>query len=129
MQARLIELHLQRGRLLERIAMQRQTLALQVQPLKAPLALPARLLARLQEGRQFILENPYLVGSAVVALVVLRPGFVWRWAERGVMVWRTLRTVRALVPPGMWDMLRQQIFARRRYPVSQAALREAAGLQ
>jgi len=108
MQARLIELHQQRGRLLERIAHQRQTLARQVEPLIGPLALPTRLMGMLEQGRVFVRENPYLVGAVATAIVVFKPRFVLRWAQRGLLAWRTWRSLRGLVPSFVTDMLRGQ---------------------
>jgi hypothetical protein len=109
MQTRLIELHQQRGRLLERIAHQRQTLAQQVTPLVGPLSLPARLAAMLQDARRFVREHPYLLGTAAVAIVVFKPRFVLRWAQRGVLAWRAWRSLRRLVPPLLMDTLRGSI--------------------
>ena len=80
MQARLTELHTQRGRLLERITHQRQALAREVEPLVVPLALPERLVAMFDETCVFVSEHPYLVGIAVAATLVFKPRFVWRWA-------------------------------------------------
>ncbi len=107
MQERLIELHQQRGRLLERIAQQRQTLALQFEPLRAPLALPERLAQKFRQGQQFVLEHPYVVTTAVLAIAVFRPGFAWRWARRGLVAWRTWRTLRGLLPGAVSDLLRR----------------------
>ena len=108
MQARLIELHQQRGRLLERIAHQRQALAHQVEPLLGPLALPGRLAAMLDNTRLFVRDHPYLVGTVAVAIVVLRPRLVLRWARRGLLAWRTWRSMRALVPAFVTDLLHSQ---------------------
>lgn len=104
MQKRLIELGEQRGRLRERIAQQRSALARDVQPLLAPLALPGRLAAALRQGRDFLVAHPYLAGSAAVGLLVLKPRWMWRWARRGLLAWRTWRSVRRLVPGvlGRW---------------------------
>ncbi len=106
MQARLIELHQQRGRLLERIAYQRLTLAQQVTPLVGPLALPGRVVAMLHDARVFVREHPYLLGTAALAIVVFKPRFVLRWTQRGLMAWRTWRSLRGLVPPIVMDTLR-----------------------
>jgi hypothetical protein len=108
MQARLIKLHTQRGRLLERITHQRQVLAREIEPLIAPLAMPARLAALLDETRAFVREHPYLVGTAVAAVVVFKPRFVWRWTLRGLLAWRTWRSLRGLVPAFVADLLRGQ---------------------
>ena len=111
MQTRLIELHQQRGRLLERIAHQRQTLASQVAPLLRPLSLPGRVAAALRDTGSFVLQHPYLLGTAALSVLVLKPGFVLRWARRGVFAWRAWRSLRRLVPPGAVAALRQTISA------------------
>ncbi len=98
MQKRLIELGEQRGRLRERITYQRLALAREVQPLVAPLALPARLAALLQTGKAFVLDHPYLVGTTAFGLLVLKPRFVVRWAQRGMIAWRAWRSVRSMAP-------------------------------
>ncbi len=108
MQSRLIELHQQRGRLLERIAHQRSALALQVEPLLAPLALPGRLAGMLDDARRFVRDHPYLVGTVIVAVVVFKPRLVLRWARRGLLAWRTWRSMSALVPAFVTDLLRSQ---------------------
>jgi hypothetical protein len=109
MQTRLIELHQQRGRLLERIAYQREALAQQVAPLVGPLSLPGRLLARLQDAKVFVRAHPYLLGTAALAVVVFKPRFVLRWAQRGLLAWRTWRAVRGLIPPVVMDTLRRSL--------------------
>ena len=109
MQARLIELHTQRGRLLERITHQRQALARQIEPLRAPLALPARLAAMLNETRVFVREHPYFVGTVLVAIVVFKPRFVWRWTQRGLVAWRTWRGLRGLIPAFVMDLLQDRL--------------------
>ena len=104
MQQRLIELGEQRGRLRERIAYQRLTLAREVQPLIAPLSLPARMAGWARQGQAFVFGHPYLVGTTALALLVFKPRFVLRWAQRGLLAWRTWRSVRAMVP-GLLDTL------------------------
>ena len=107
-QARLIELHTQRGRLLERISHQRQVLAREVEPLIAPLALPAKLAGVFDATRIFVREHPYLVGTTVAAIVVFKPRFVWRWTQRGLLAWRTWRSLRGLVPAFVSTLLRER---------------------
>jgi hypothetical protein len=98
MQKRLIELSEQRGRLRERIAHQRIALARDLQPLLAPLSLPARLAASARRGWDFLQGHPYVAGSVAVGLLVLKPRFVLRWAQRGLFAWRAWRSVRGMVP-------------------------------
>lgn len=98
MQKRLIELGEQRGRLRERIAHQRRALAHDIQPLVAPLSLPARMASAVRQGRDFLMAHPYLLGTVTVGLLVLKPRLVMRWAQRGLLAWRAWRSVRGMVP-------------------------------
>jgi hypothetical protein len=98
MQKRLIELQLQRGRLLERIAHQRQTLALQVRPVAHTLHVGDRLSDAMAQCKRFAQEHPLAVAAAVGAVVVLRPGGVLRWTRRGLVAWRTWSSVRSALP-------------------------------
>ncbi|MCY7304755.1 MAG: YqjK-like family protein [Rhodoferax sp.] len=106
MQTRLIELHQQRGRLQERIANQRRELALQMAPLQGVLAVPERVGRLVQEGKQFVVQHPLVLGTALASLLLFKPGFVVRWAGRGVTVWRTWRTVSAMLPGFVRERLR-----------------------
>lgn len=98
MQKRLIELSEQRGRLRERIANQRRMLAHDIQPLLAPLSLPERLAATAKQGWGFLWGHPYLTGSIAIGLLVFKPRFVLRWAQRGLLAWRAWRSVRGMAP-------------------------------
>ena len=98
MQKRLIELSEQRGRLRERIAHQRQALARDLQPLVAPLSLPARMASAARQGRDFLMGHPYFVGTIAVGVLILKPRLVLRWAQRGLLAWRAWRSVRGMVP-------------------------------
>lgn len=98
MQQRLIELVEQRGRLRERIAHQRQALARDIQPLRAPLGLPARWASQWRQARTFVTDHPYVLGTALLAVVALRPRASWRWARRGLVAWRTWRSVQKFAP-------------------------------
>ena len=91
MNHRLSELHLRRGRLLERIATQRATLALEVQPVRAALRTTDRALAYVQTGVDYVKQHPSIAALAVAALFVLKAGRAWRWAKRGFLAWRTWR--------------------------------------
>ncbi len=102
MQERLIELHQQRGRLLERIAVQRNTLSRQLAPLQGVLNIGDRVSDRaarlVQDGKGFVQRHPLAIAAAVAAVVVLKPRTVLRWTRRGLSVWRTWRSVQTLVP-------------------------------
>ena len=98
MQQQLSELQLQRGRLIERIAHQRTTLAVQVRPLTRTLDIGDRFENWLQPYRRFALEHPLVVAAAVGAIVILRPTAVMRWTRRGLVAWRTWTALRAALP-------------------------------
>jgi len=98
MQARLTELQQQRGRLLERIALQRQLVALEMEPIGRALQVGDRISGLVGECKLFLLQHPLAVAAAVVAVVVLRPVRAWRWAGRGLVAWRTWNTLRGSLP-------------------------------
>ncbi len=98
MQERLIELHQQRGRLLERLATQRNTLAQQLAPVEGLFDLPDRVNRMLLEGKALVVRHPLVVVALVASVVLLKPGAVLRWSGRGVAVWRAWSMVRKLLP-------------------------------
>lgn len=98
MNQRLIELHLKRGQLLERIAMQRYTLAHQLVPVRIALDATDRAIGLARESARFVRQHPAGVTALVAATVVLRPRFVWRWLRRGFIVWRSWQALRSRLP-------------------------------
>lgn len=94
MNQELIDIAVQRGRLLERISNQRQALGQQLQPLGETLLIADRVIATVHNGSRYLKENPEVVTVAVAVLVVLEPRRVWRWSKRGFFVWRTWRALR-----------------------------------
>ena len=107
MQMRLIELHEQRGRLLERVAVQRRTLAQQVEPLQGALNFSNHLTQFVAEGKAYLQQNPMVVAAVLVALVVFRPRTAFRWARRGLLAWRALRSAHLLMPGFLLGKLRK----------------------
>ena len=110
MQDRLIELHQQRGRLLERIAEQRNTLSRQLEPLQGVLNISDRVSDRaarlVQDGKGFVQQYPLAIAAVVAAVVLLKPRTVLRWTQRGIAAWRTWRSVQTLVPGFLLRQLR-----------------------
>ncbi len=102
MDKHLAELHRERGRLIERIASQRMTLASQLAPLLKVAVAGDRAASLLQGLVQYLKGRPLPVLMAAVALVLFNPKGAWRWAKRGVFVWRTWRTLRSRVGQSMW---------------------------
>jgi hypothetical protein len=88
MDQRLIELHVQRGRLHERIGAQRAQLARELAPLTNTLHAIDRAQARYYRVRAWMAEHPVAVAAIVVALVVWRPGAVVRSLRWGLSAWR-----------------------------------------
>jgi hypothetical protein len=94
MNHRLNDLHLRRGRLLERIANQRATLTQEVQPVRSALFTADRLLDIVYVGVDHVKRHPGLAALAVAAFFIARPRRIWRWSKRAFFVWQTWRAVR-----------------------------------
>jgi hypothetical protein len=97
----LIELHQQRGRLIERITSQRATLTRELAPLQAASDAGSRVLALLRGGVQYLKSHPLPVVLVVLTLVLLKPRRAWRWAGRGLFLWRSWRVLRAWLPASL----------------------------
>ncbi len=98
MQQRLIELQRQRARLLERIAHERRSLAIQIQPVARVLHVGDRLADLFARCRRFALQHPLTVAAVVGAVLVLRPAGTLRWARRGLVAWRSWNALRGALP-------------------------------
>ncbi len=94
MDQRLIELHVARGRLHERIGAQRAQLARELAPLTGTLHAIDRAQARYQRVRAWMAAHPLAVSAIVVALVVWRPRSVVRSLRWGLSTWRRWHQVR-----------------------------------
>ena len=110
MQTRLIELHRERGRLLERIAAQRHALSQQLTPLRGVLNVSDRAARLAQEGKSFVRQHPLAVSAVVAALVLLKPRTVLRWTQRGLLAWRTWRSIHTLIPGFLLKQFRNLLF-------------------
>lgn len=97
MEKRLIELHLQRGRLIERIASQRGTLTRQLAPVRATLDTTDRALAAVRDSACYLRQHPAAVAALAAALFALKPRMLWRWLQRGFLVWRSWRALCSLL--------------------------------
>ena len=91
MNGKLLELATRRGLLQARIDEQRRALALHSVPLQAALARGDTLL----KGVDWLKHHPLAIAIAVAAIVVARPKKAWRWARRGLFVWRGWQAVRS----------------------------------
>ena len=101
MDARLVELYVERGRLRERISMQRGQLAHELAPLAEALHTVDRARALLNQVRLWMVANPGVVAAAAVTLVVWRPRAVLRTARWGFSVWRNWGRWRDWVRAGL----------------------------
>ena len=102
MTQRLNELHLERGRLLERITTQRYVLINEVQPVKAVLGRADQAVDVVRTGVDTLKRYPALAGVAAAVLCVFKPRRVFRLARRGFFVWRTWRSVRERLMASGW---------------------------
>ena len=102
MDKRSAELLLERGQLIERIASQRITLANQLAPLQKVASASDRTASLLQGLVRYLKERPVPVLVMAAALVLFKPKGAWRWAQRGLFVWRTWRALRTMVQQQVW---------------------------
>lgn len=93
MSARALELAVRRGALAERIAAQRQALARHALGVQRVCAGGDAVV----HGVDWLKQHPAALGAAVFAVVLTRPRRAWRWAQRGVFLWRGWRTARKLI--------------------------------
>lgn len=93
MNHRLNELHLRRGRLLERIATQRKALGREMQPVRAALYAADRVLVRVRSATDCVKRHPGLVVLAAAALFILKAKRIWRWTRRGFFAWQAWRSI------------------------------------
>jgi hypothetical protein len=95
MQRQIAELHVHRGRLLERIALQRAVLADQCYPVHAALDRTDRVFGSIQATVYYLRTHP--LGSAALAfaaLYIVKPARAWRWSARAFSAWQTWRALR-----------------------------------
>ena len=86
-------IQLRRGRLLERIATQRDTLKSDLQPVVASLAATDRLWARARAGTDYVAQHLGVSLLTVAALIAIKPRRAWRWAKRGLFAWQSWRAL------------------------------------
>ena len=91
MNHRLIEIHRQRGRLLERIAGQRAALSRDLQPISASLFRVDRVVGRVRSVADYIKRHPSIAALAVAGLFAIKTERAWRWTKRAFFAWRTWR--------------------------------------
>jgi len=96
MSARQLELASRRGALQSQIAGQRAALAQHVEPLEAILVVGDQGVA----GLSWLKRHPLAVGAAATLLALLKPRRAWRWAQRGLLLWRSWKSARSVLSGG-----------------------------
>ncbi len=97
MDARLVELYIERGRLRERIGAQRLQLARDLAPLRTVSDMADRGTRLVRQTQQWMAGHPTVVTALVVALVAWRPRAVWRSLRWGYSLWRRWSGLRTWV--------------------------------
>ena len=99
----------ERGRLLERIAHQRNVLSMQFLPVQKAAAASDRAIATTRSFGHYVSDHRAVIGLGATALaalfVVFRPGAFWRLLRRGFVLWRSWRALQAMglfVPGTPW---------------------------
>jgi hypothetical protein len=101
MDARLVELYVERGRLRERISMQRGQLARELAPVGEALHTVDRARAALHRAGLWMAAHPGVVIATGVAVVVWKPRAVLRTARWGFSMWRNWAQWREWVRAGL----------------------------
>lgn len=91
MNRQLNEIHLRRGRLLERIATQRADLGRNLRPVHASLSKIDRVIGRIRSVTDYIKRHPSIAALAVAGLFAVRKEGAWRWTKRAFFAWRAWR--------------------------------------
>jgi hypothetical protein len=101
MDQRLIELYVQRGRLRERIGVQRGQLAQELAPVGTALRTADRGALLLRRARAWMASHPTLVTTVIVAVAIWRPRAVWRVARNAFALWRNWSRIREWTQRGL----------------------------
>lgn len=101
METRLVELYVERGRLRERIRMQRGELARELAPVAATLHSMDSARAWLHRAGQWMAAHPGVVVAAAVAVVVWKPRAVLRTGRWALSAWRNWAHWRSWIRAGL----------------------------
>jgi hypothetical protein len=101
MDARLVELYVERGRLRERISMQRGQLAQELAPVGQALHTIDRARAFMQRAGLWMAAHPGVVVGVGVAVIVWKPRAALRTARWGLSAWRNWAQWRGWVRAGL----------------------------
>lgn len=94
MNRRLNELHLRRGRLLERIASQRSDLSRAARPIRETLEKADQVVTRVRHISDYLKQHPAIAGLGIGVLFALRSERLWSWTKRAFIAWRTWKIIR-----------------------------------
>jgi hypothetical protein len=83
----LVDIMVKRERLLAQCADQRDDLEMLAQQLDGPLQVADRVIA----GVHYLRRHPVVAGAAVALLAVVQRRSLWKWVQRGLVVWRAYR--------------------------------------
>lgn len=95
------ELLAQRLELRERIAQERALLRRDLRPLAQSLDVRSRVDGLLGRAREFATRNPLVVAGVGAALLIFKPRMLLRLTQQGLLLWRTWRSVRSLLPASL----------------------------
>jgi len=98
MNSRLVDLYLQQGRLLERIAVQRADLRRQLAPIARSAQRADAALTVLQQSIQTLRRHPLTVAAALTLVILLKPRRAWAWGVRGLWLWRQWQRLQPWLP-------------------------------
>lgn len=107
MKKTLVELQLERALLIERIAAERSVLARQLAPFQRAAETSDKVSAFVARIVLYVRQHPLTMAAAVGFLVLLKPRRGLRWLQRGFVLWRSWRTLRAWQPAGLLQKLRR----------------------
>ncbi|APW40100.1 hypothetical protein RD110_25230 [Rhodoferax koreense] len=107
MKKTLAELQLERALLIERIAAERTVLARQLAPFQRAAETSDKVSAFVARITAYVREHPLTMAAALGLLALLKPRSSLRWAQRGFMLWRSWRVLRAWQPVGLLQKLRR----------------------
>ena len=105
MKKTLADLALERGRLTERIGVQRAALAHQLVPFQRAAATSDKVSAFVARCVVYARQHPLLMAGGLGLLAVLKPRRSLRWVQRGVVLWRTWKAVQTWKPQAMLAMV------------------------
>jgi hypothetical protein len=97
----LAEIHLQRGRLIERIAVQRGRLHDGVRPIRRTLEAGDAAIAGLRAGIVYLKQRPWALGLIVATTFALKGRRVFRTMRRVFILWRAWAAMRRSLSEGL----------------------------